>query len=84
MVSRIAPPIRKSSARRIIPSRGAWLEFEIDKKDQPQVRVDRKRKQSAIVFLMAIGMTKSEIAQAFKDYPLVLDALEQGNPRDPG
>ena len=62
---------------KIIPSRGAWLEFEIDKKDQPQVRVDRKRKQSAIVFLMAIGMTKSEIAQAFKDYPLVLDALEK-------
>ena len=41
------------------------------------MRVDRKRKQSAIVFLMAIGMTKSEIAQAFKDYPLVLDALEK-------
>ena len=34
-------------------------------------------KQSAIVFLMAIGMTKSEIAQAFKDYPLALDALEK-------
>lgn len=62
---------------KIIPSRGAWLEFEVDKKDQPQVRVDRKRKQSAIVFLMAIGMTKSEIAKAFKDYPLVLDALEK-------
>ena len=60
---------------KIIPSRGAWLEFEIDKKDQPQVRVDRKRKQSAIVFLMAIGMTKDEIADAFKDYPLVMDAL---------
>ena len=62
---------------KIIPSRGAWLEFEIDKKDQPQVRVDRKRKQSAIVFLMAIGMTKSELAQAFTDYPLVLAALEK-------
>ena len=60
---------------KIIPSRGAWLEFEIDKKDQPQVRVDRKRKQSAIVFLMAIGMTKDEIADAFRDYPLVMDAL---------
>ena len=62
---------------KIIPSRGAWLEFEIDKRDVLGVRVDRKRKQSAIVFLMAIGMTKSEIAQAFKDYPLVLDALEK-------
>ncbi|KFJ02332.1 DNA-directed RNA polymerase subunit beta [Bifidobacterium thermacidophilum] len=60
---------------KIIPSRGAWLEFEIDKRDVLGVRVDRKRKQSAIVFLMAIGMTKQEIAESFKDYPLVLDAL---------
>ena len=60
---------------KIIPSRGAWLEFEIDKRDVLGVRVDRKRKQSAIVFLMAIGMTKQEIADAFKDYPLVIDAL---------
>lgn len=45
---------------KIIPSRGAWLEFEIDKRDFLGVRVDRKRKQSAIVFLMAIGMTRSE------------------------
>ncbi|MDF7664294.1 DNA-directed RNA polymerase subunit beta [Bifidobacterium sp. ESL0763] len=62
---------------KIIPSRGAWLEFEIDKRDVLGVRVDRKRKQSAIVFLMAIGMTKPEIAKSFKDYPLVLDALEK-------
>ncbi|WEV52694.1 DNA-directed RNA polymerase subunit beta [Bifidobacterium sp. ESL0798] len=62
---------------KIIPSRGAWLEFEIDKRDVLGVRVDRKRKQSAIVFLMAIGMTKDEIAKSFKDYPLVLDALEK-------
>lgn len=60
---------------KIIPSRGAWLEFEIDKRDVLGVRVDRKRKQSAIVFLMAIGMTKDEIADAFQGYPLVLDAL---------
>ena len=62
---------------KIIPSRGAWLEFEIDKRDFLGVRVDRKRKQSAIVFLMAIGMTKPEIAEAFKGYPLVLDALDK-------
>ncbi len=62
---------------KIIPSRGAWLEFEIDKRDFLGVRVDRKRKQSAIVFLMAIGMTRSEIRDSFKDYPLVLDALEK-------
>ncbi|AKV54995.1 DNA-directed RNA polymerase, beta subunit [Bifidobacterium actinocoloniiforme DSM 22766] len=62
---------------KIIPSRGAWLEFEIDKRDVLGVRVDRKRKQSAIVFLMAIGMSKAEIRKAFKGYPLVLDALEK-------
>ncbi len=62
---------------KIIPSRGAWLEFEIDKKDVLGVRIDRKRKQSAIVFLEAIGMTKDEIGKSFKDYPLVMEALEK-------
>jgi DNA-directed RNA polymerase subunit beta len=33
---------------KIIPSRGAWLEFEIDKKDLVAVRVDRKRKQPVL------------------------------------
>ncbi|MDQ1603564.1 MAG: DNA-directed polymerase subunit beta, partial [Actinomycetota bacterium] len=40
---------------KIIPSRGAWLEFEIDKRDQVGVRVDRKRKQSVTVLLKALG-----------------------------
>jgi DNA-directed RNA polymerase subunit beta len=31
---------------KIIPSRGAWIEFEVDKKDLVGVRIDRKRKQS--------------------------------------
>lgn len=62
---------------KIIPSRGAWLEFEIDKRDVLGVRIDRKRKQSAVVFLQAIGMTRSEIAEAFKDYPLVMEALSK-------
>ena len=33
---------------KIIPSRGAWLEFEVDKKDLVGVRIDRKRKLSEI------------------------------------
>ena len=40
---------------KIIPSRGAWLEFEIDKKDLVAVRVDRKRKQPVTVLLKASG-----------------------------
>ena len=43
---------------KIIPSRGAWLEFEIDKRDNVGVRVDRKRKQSLTVLLKALGMTR--------------------------
>ena len=53
--SRTVPPIKEVFGAKIIPSRGAWLEFEIDKRDVLGVRVDRKRKQSATVFLMAIG-----------------------------
>lgn len=66
---------RESFGAKIIPSRGAWLEFEIDKRDVLGVRIDRRRKQSAIVFLMAIGLTKKQIAKEFKGYPLVLEAL---------
>ena len=53
---------------RIIPSRGAWLEFEIDKRDQVGVRIDRKRKQSVTVFLKALGLTSEEILAAFPGY----------------
>src|ERR1700749_2502970 len=40
---------------KVIPSRGAWLEFEIDKRDAVGVRIDRKRKQSVTVLLKARG-----------------------------
>ena len=53
---------------RVIPSRGAWLEFEIDKRDQVGVRIDRKRKQSVTVFLKALGMTEDEIREEFAGY----------------
>ncbi len=42
---------------KIIPSRGAWLEFEIDKRDMVGVRLDRKRKQNVTVLLKALGWT---------------------------
>lgn len=62
---------------KIIPSRGAWLEFEIDKRDAVGVRVDRKRKQSVTVLLKALGMTESEIREEFAAYPSILDTLEK-------
>src|SRR5690242_11997798 len=39
---------------KLIPSRGAWLEFEIDKRDLVGVRLDRKRKQNITVLLKAL------------------------------
>src|SRR3981081_3601494 len=59
---------------KMIPGRGAWLEFEDDKKDIVYVRVDRKRKQPVTVLLKALGFGESpeELLN------LVLDA--QGNP----
>ena len=62
---------------RVIPSRGAWLEFEVDKRDQVGVRIDRKRKQSVTVFLKALGLTSEEIAKQFAGFSSVLEALEK-------
>ncbi len=59
---------------KIIPSRGAWLEFEVDKKDVVYVRIDRKRKQPVTVLLKALGFgdTDEELLN------LIVD--EQGRP----
>jgi DNA-directed RNA polymerase subunit beta len=62
---------------RVIPSRGAWLEFEIDKRDQVGVRIDRKRKQSVTVFLKALGMTSEEILEAFDGAESIALTLEK-------
>ncbi|WP_210479837.1 DNA-directed RNA polymerase subunit beta [Naasia sp. SYSU D00948] len=64
---------------RIIPSRGAWLEFEIDKRDQVGVRIDRKRKQSVTVFLKALGLTSEEILQQFQGFASIEATLEKDN-----
>lgn len=62
---------------KIIPSRGAWLEFEIDKKGQISVRIDRKRKQSATLFLKAIGWNEEKILEEFGEYQPICNALEK-------
>ena len=60
---------------RVIPSRGAWLEFEVDKRDQVGVRIDRKRKQSVTVFLKALGLTSEDIAKHFAGFSSIEEAL---------
>ncbi|GAA4708651.1 DNA-directed RNA polymerase subunit beta [Pedococcus ginsenosidimutans] len=62
---------------KVIPSRGAWLEFEIDKRDMVGVRVDRKRKQSVTVLLKALGMSEADILEEFGDYESMRLTLEK-------
>src|SRR5258705_7155597 len=59
---------------KMIPGRGAWLEFEVDKKDIVYVRIDRKRKQPVTILLKALGFgdSEEELLNLFLD--------PQGNP----
>ena len=43
-----------------IPARGAWLEFEIDKRGHLVVSIDRKRRQSATLLLRALGIAEKD------------------------
>jgi DNA-directed RNA polymerase subunit beta len=62
---------------KIIPSRGAWLEFEIDKKDMVGVRIDRKRKIPVTVFLKALGWDEAQIREHFGEYESMVATLEK-------
>ena len=62
-----------------IPARGAWLEFEVDKRGHLVVSIDRKRRQSAMVFLRALGIAESddEIYALLGDSDIVRNTLER-------
>ena len=62
---------------KVIPSRGAWLEFEIDKRDSVGVRIDRKRKQSVTVLLKALGWDDARILERFGDFESMRATLEK-------
>ncbi|WP_141575501.1 DNA-directed RNA polymerase subunit beta [Actinomadura sp. WMMA1423] len=62
---------------RVIPSRGAWLEFEVDKRDNVGVRIDRKRKQPVTVLLKALGWDEARIRERFGSYESINVTLEK-------
>jgi len=63
---------------KIIPSRGAWLEFETDKRDVIGVRIDRKRKQPVTVLLRALGYEEDDqILSFFGESSLIGTTLEK-------
>jgi len=74
---------------KVIPGRGAWLEFEVDKKDIVYVRIDRKRKQPVTILLKALGFGESpeELANLILDpngspYQSILNTLVKDNTED--
>jgi len=62
---------------KVIPSRGAWLEFEVDKRDLVGVRLDRKRKQNVTVLLKALGWSNEKILEEFGEYESIRQTLEK-------
>jgi DNA-directed RNA polymerase subunit beta len=62
---------------KVIPARGAWLEFDVDKRDTVGVRIDRKRRQNVTVLLKALGWTEEEILELFDGAESIRLTLEK-------
>jgi len=69
---------------KVIPGRGAWLEFDTDKKDTIGVRVDRKRRQYVSAFLKALGIaeTDEEILEMFEGAESIRNTIEKDTAGD--
>ncbi len=77
-------PDRDIYDAKVIPGRGAWLEFEVDKKNMVVVRIDRKRKLPVTVLLKALdfGESDEELANLVTDengepYEVLLNTIEK-------
>ena len=68
---------RDLSSVKVIPGRGAWLEFDIDKRETAGVRIDRKRRQAVTVLLKAIGWTNDRIRERFGWSEIMMATLEK-------
>src|SRR5258706_280870 len=76
-------PIMLFSAK-VIPNRGAWLEFETNNKDQLWVKVDRKRKIAATTLLRAVGYEENDAISAIfspvdtdPEHPFIANTLDK-------
>ncbi|MFQ5576156.1 MAG: DNA-directed RNA polymerase subunit beta [Anaerolineae bacterium] len=75
---------RALATAKLIPNRGAWLEFETSRRDLISVKVDRKRKLPVTVLLRSIGYgSDEEILDLFQevdddlDHPYLSSAIEK-------
>ena len=74
---------RNVVSSQIIPTRGTWLEFEIDAKDTIYVRIDRTRKVPLTTLLRAFGLTSNEdIIELFGENRFIQNTLEKDNTRN--
>ncbi len=64
---------------KVIPGRGAWLEFDVDKRDTVGVRIDRKRRQPVTVLLKALGWSGEQITERFGFSEILMATLEKDN-----
>ncbi|MCB9409905.1 DNA-directed RNA polymerase subunit beta [Mycolicibacterium sp.] len=62
---------------KVIPGRGAWLEFDVDKRDSVGVRIDRKRRQPVTTLLKALGWTNEQIRERFGFSEIMMATLEK-------
>ena len=68
---------------KVIPGRGAWLEFDVDKRDLVGVRIDRKRRQPVTILLKALGWTSEQIRERFGFSEIMMSTLEKDNAASP-
>ena len=75
---------REIFTTKLIPGRGAWLEFDTDKRDTIGVRVDRKRRQYVSAFLRALGIaeTDEEILELFNGAESIRNTLARDTAAD--
>jgi DNA-directed RNA polymerase subunit beta len=68
---------------KVIPGRGAWLEFDVDKRATVGVRIDRKRRQPVTVLLKALGWTSEQITERFGFSEIMMSTLEKDSTAGP-
>lgn len=74
---------KKLFGAKIIPSRGAWVEFETDKEGAIYVRIDRKRKFAVSSLLRVFGVeTDADMLKLFKDVKGAESFIKQSIERD--
>ena len=79
---------RKLTKAKLIPNRGAWLEFETSNRNVLSVKVDRKRKLPATILLKALGYDDEEQLRGLfedvdtnPDHPFLSSTLERDTTR---